>query len=146
MKCPKCDSDSRKGVNSCEECGAKFELVCPSRIAKMPLGKKFCRECDQSLSLPSEYAPQEFSFDHIYKRFKNTSPKFPTEKILFQRNRIEGERKQVTAMFYNMESFTPLSELLGIYATYTNMDQVYEILIHKAHDFEGVVCRSFPVF
>ncbi len=42
MKCPKCESDNREGVNFCEECGTKFELVCPSCKAKIPLGKKFC--------------------------------------------------------------------------------------------------------
>ena len=80
MKCPKCESDNREGVNFCEKCGAKFELVCPSVNAKLPLGKKFCRESDQSLTLPSEHAPQEFSFDQKYKRLKNNFPKSLTEK------------------------------------------------------------------
>ncbi len=128
MKCPKCESDNRAGLNFCEECGAKFELVCPSCKAKLPLGKKSCRECDQSLTLPSEQVPQEFSFDKKYKKFKNTFPKGLTEKNLSQWNRIEGKRKQVTVMFCSMESFTPLSESLGIEEACTNMDQVYEIL------------------
>jgi len=106
MKRPKCESDNRERVNFCEECGAKFELVCPSCKAQIPLGKKFSRECDQNLTLPSEHAPQEFSFDQKYKRFKNTFPKGLTEKILSQRDRIKGERKQVTVMFCDMESFT----------------------------------------
>jgi len=146
MKRPKCESDDREGVNFCEKCGAKFELVYLSCKAEIPLGKKFCRGCDQSLTLLSEHAPQEFSFDQKYKRFQKTFPKGLTENILSQRNQIEGERKQVTVMLCNMESFTPLSELLDIEEAYTNMDQVYEILIHKAHDFEGTVWRSFPVY
>ena len=114
MQCPKCESENRKVVNFFEECGAKFKLVSPSCIAKMPLSKKFCRECDQSPALPSEHAPQKFSFVQKYKRFKNTFPKGLTEKTLSQRNQIEAERKQVTVMFCNMEGFTPLSELPGI--------------------------------
>ncbi len=42
-------------------------------------------------------------------------------------------------MFCDMEGFTPLSELLGIEEAYSIMDQVYEILIHKVHDYEGTV-------
>jgi ABC-type oligopeptide transport system substrate-binding subunit/class 3 adenylate cyclase len=42
-------------------------------------------------------------------------------------------------MFCDMEGFTPLSELLGIEDAYSIMDQVYEILIHKVHDYEGTV-------
>jgi hypothetical protein len=45
-----------------------------------------------------------------------------------------------------MEGFTPLSELPGIEEACANMDQVYEILIHKVHDFEGTVWRSFPAY
>jgi class 3 adenylate cyclase len=123
MKCPKCESDNREGVNFCEECGAKFELVCPSCKAKIPLGKKFCGECGQNLTLLSEKVPKEFSFD----------------QILSQRNRIEGERKQVTVMFCDMQGFTSLSELLGIEEAYETIDQIYEILIHKVHDYEGTV-------
>jgi class 3 adenylate cyclase/tetratricopeptide (TPR) repeat protein len=42
-------------------------------------------------------------------------------------------------MFCDMEGFTPLSELLGIEEAYSIMDKVYEILIHKVHDYEGTV-------
>ena len=66
-------------------------------------------------------------------------PKGLTDKILSQRDRIEGERKQVTVMFSDMEGFTHLSELLGVEEAYSLMDQIYEILIHKVHDYEGTV-------
>ena len=62
-----------------------------------------------------------------------------TEKILSQRNRIEGEKRQVKVMFCDMKGFTPLSEKLGPEAVYTMMDEVYEILIHNVHDYEGTV-------
>jgi class 3 adenylate cyclase/tetratricopeptide (TPR) repeat protein len=42
-------------------------------------------------------------------------------------------------MFCDMEGFTPLSKLLGIEEAYSIMDQVYEILIHKVHDYGGTV-------
>jgi class 3 adenylate cyclase len=139
MKCPKCESENREGVNFCEECGARFELVCPSCKAKIPLGKKFCGECGQNLTLLSEQAPKEFSFDQKIEKIQKYLPKGLIEKILSQRNRIEGERKQVTVMFCDMEGFTPLAEFLGIEEAYAIIDQIYEILIHKVHDYEGTV-------
>ena len=42
-------------------------------------------------------------------------------------------------MFCDMEGFTQLSEMLGPENAYTVMDQIYEILIHKVHDYEGTV-------
>ncbi|MGD2037932.1 MAG: adenylate/guanylate cyclase domain-containing protein, partial [Desulfobacterales bacterium] len=139
MECPNCKSDNREGVNFCEECGAKFEFVCPSCKAKIPLGKKFCGECGQNLTLLSEQAPIEFSFDQKIEKIQKYLPKGLTEKILSQRNRIEGESKHVTVMFCDMHGFTPLSEMLGIEEAYAIMDKVYEILIHKVHDYEGTV-------
>ncbi|MBL0712745.1 MAG: AAA family ATPase, partial [Desulfosarcina sp.] len=66
-------------------------------------------------------------------------PQGLTEKILTQRDRIEGERKNVTVMFCDMEGFMPLVEQIGPEAAYTIMDEVYEILIQQVNDYEGTV-------
>ena len=82
---------------------------------------------------------KDLSFDEKIAKIKKYLPKGLTEKILSQKDRIEGERKQVTVMFCDMEGYTPLVEALGPDAVYSFMDQVYEILIHKVHDYEGTV-------
>ena len=38
-----------------------------------------------------------------------------------------------------MEGFTPFADKFGSEETYAVMDQVYEILIHKVHDYDGTV-------
>jgi class 3 adenylate cyclase/tetratricopeptide (TPR) repeat protein len=91
------------------------------------------------LDVPAETSPKDLSFDEKLTKIQKYLPKGLTEKILSQRDRIEGERKQVTVMFCDMTGFTPLSELLGIEDAYSIIDQVYEILIHKVHDYEGTV-------
>jgi predicted ATPase/class 3 adenylate cyclase len=88
---------------------------------------------------PSEPAPKELSFDEKLDKIQRYLPKGLTEKILAQRDRIEGERKQVTVMFCDMEGFTALTEKLGPEEAYSIMDEIYEILIHKVHDYEGTV-------
>jgi class 3 adenylate cyclase/tetratricopeptide (TPR) repeat protein len=139
MKCPKCQFENREGAKFCNECGYKFELTCPECGAANRVGSKFCDECGSKLSLPIEQAPKDLSFDEKLTKIQKYLPKGLTEKILSQRNRIEGERKQVTVMFCDMEGFTRLSELLGIEEAYAVMDKVYEILIHKVHDYGGTV-------
>jgi class 3 adenylate cyclase len=42
-------------------------------------------------------------------------------------------------MFCDMEGFTSLSEKLGPEEAYDIVDQIYELLIHKVHDYEGTV-------
>ena len=139
MKCPKCQSNNREGVKFCEECGAKFEIECPACKAKIPLGKKFCGECGNKLDVPVKTPPKELSFNEKIEKMQRYLPKGITDKILAQRDKIEGERKQVTVMFCDMEGFTLFADRFGPEETYTIMDQVYEILIHKVHDYGGTV-------
>ena len=139
MQCPKCQFENREGVKFCEECGTKFEFECPACKAKIPFGRKFCGECGHKLVAATEKYPTEISFDEKLTKIQKYLPKGLTEKILAQRDRIEGERKQVTVMFCDMEGFTAFSERLGSEDAYTIMDQIYEILINKVHEYDGTV-------
>jgi class 3 adenylate cyclase/tetratricopeptide (TPR) repeat protein len=114
-------------------------MHCPKCQFENPGGIKFCGECGHKLDVPVETTPKDLSFDEKLSKVQKYLPKGLTEKILSQKDRIEGERKQVTVMFCDMEGFTPLSEMLGIEDAYSIMDRVYEILIHKVHDYEGTV-------
>jgi len=114
MKCPKCQFDN-------------------------PEGFKFCGECGHNLVLPSEETHKGLSFEEKLKKIQRYLPEGLTEKILSQRDRIEGEHKQVTVMFCDMEGFTPLTEEFGSEKAYNILDQVFEILIHKIHDYDGTI-------
>ena len=139
MKCPKCGFDNSEKAKFCNDCGQKMETSCPQCGTMNSLGSKFCFSCGHNLSVLSASPPKEPSFDEKIAKIRKYLPKGITEKILSQRDKIEGERKQVTVMFCDMQGFTPLSEKLGPEAVYSLMDQVYEILLRKVHDFEGTV-------
>jgi len=139
MQCPECHFDNADSMNFCGKCGKKLEKLCPQCNFENPGEYEFCGKCGYKLSISSETTTKELSFDEKLAKIQKYLPKGLTEKILSQRNRIEGERKQVTVMFCDMEGFTQLTEKLGPDDAYTTMDQIYEILIHKVHDFEGTV-------
>ncbi len=139
MKCPKCQTENPENLKFCGECGAKLEKICPHCNSSNPPQFKFCGECGHDLTLPSKPLTRELSFDEKIAKIQKYLPGGLTEKILSQRDRIEGERKQVTVMFCDMEGYTGLTEKLGPEEAYSMMDQVYEILIHKVHDYEGTV-------
>jgi class 3 adenylate cyclase/tetratricopeptide (TPR) repeat protein len=139
MLCPNCQFDNADGMNFCGKCGTKLEKFCPQCNFGNPAEYEFCGKCGYNLSLPSEATAKDLSYDEKLFKIQRYLPKGLTEKILSQRDRIEGERKQVTVMFADMEEFTQLAEKLGPEEAYTVMDQVYEILIHKVHDYEGIV-------
>jgi len=139
MKCPKCQAENSDERKFCCECGAKLLLMCPQCGSENLPSDKFCGECGYNLTLPPEPTPRDLSYDEKIEKIRRYLPEGLTEKILSQRDKIEGERKQVTVMFCDMEGFTPLVEKLGPEEAYTIMDQVYEVLIHKVHDYEGTV-------
>ena len=139
MKCQKCQFENPEGLKFCVECGNKLEIICSNcGFANAP-NFKFCGECGNDLTLSPEPAPKDLSFDEKLDKIQRYLPKGLTEKILSQRDRIEGERRYVTVMFCDMEGFTSMVEKLGPEEAYSIMDEVYEILIHKVHDYEGTV-------
>jgi len=139
MKCPKCQFEIPEGLTFCGRCGAKLEKACPKCNFVNPFDYSYCGKCGHDLTLPSKPIPKELSFDEKLAKIQRYLPEDLTQKILAQRDKIEGERKQVTVMFCDMEGFTSLTEKLGSEQMYSIMDEVYEILIHKVHDYEGTV-------
>jgi hypothetical protein len=139
MKCSKCGFENADSLKFCNECGQKLTIACPSCQANNQPGSKFCGDCGHELTQPFIAPPQELSFDEKIAKIQKYLPSGTTDKILSQRDRIEGEKRQVTVLFCDMKGFTPLSESLGPEAMYAMMDEVYEILIHKVHEYEGTV-------
>ncbi len=139
MKCSECQFENPEGIIFCGKCASKLEFICPKCNFSNPPDFIFCGKCACILSNLSEAPSKDLSFDEKLEKIQKYLPKGITEKILAQRDRIEGERKQVTVMFCDMEGFTGLSEKIDPEEIYSIMDQLYEILIHKVHDYEGTV-------
>jgi len=139
MKCPGCQTENPDDNRFCRECGVKLSVMCPQCEAEVLAGDKFCGKCGQRLGAALEPLPKDLSFDEKLNKIQRYLPEGLTEKILSQRNKIEGERKQITVLFCDMEGFTALVEKFGPEEAYDIMDHVYEILIHKVHDYEGTV-------
>jgi class 3 adenylate cyclase/tetratricopeptide (TPR) repeat protein len=139
MDCASCQSEIPQGAKFCVECGNKLEVLCPQCKFSNSPSYKFCSECGCQLIKQSKPAIKELSFDEKLDKIQRYLPKGLSEKILAQKGRIEGERKQVTVMFCDMENFVHFSEKLGSEDAYAIMDRVYEILIHKVHEYEGTV-------
>ncbi|MFC1895365.1 adenylate/guanylate cyclase domain-containing protein [Thermodesulfobacteriota bacterium] len=139
MKCPKCEFENPDGMAFCGRCGSKLDRVCPECGFSNPSDFAFCGKCGHHLNAPQKQPPKDLSFEDKLHKIQRYLPKGLTEKILSQRDKIEGERKPVTVVFCEMEGFTALSERIDPEEAYTIMDQVYEILIHKVHDYEGTV-------
>jgi class 3 adenylate cyclase len=115
------------------------EMQCSICQYGNPEGARFCNQCGTFLYTTGHAEPPPQSFEEILARFQRYLPEGLTKKILSQRDRIEGERRQVTVMFCDMEGFTALADQLREEVVYTVMGQIYEILIGQVHDYEGTI-------
>jgi class 3 adenylate cyclase len=140
MKCLGCGSENPQGSKFCNACGSKLDFSCSQCGKPNPPSSKFCNQCGHSLTSPTHStASKELSFDEKLAKIQKYLPCGLTEKILSQRDRIEGERRHVTIMFVDVKGYTPLAETLGPEETFSLMDRVFELLIHKVHEYEGTV-------
>ncbi|MEJ2135309.1 MAG: adenylate/guanylate cyclase domain-containing protein, partial [Desulfofustis sp.] len=142
MQCSKCDFDNPDQAKYCGGCGDKLEILCPQCNYINPLNHKFCNECGQKFSAdqqPSAESAAAISEEDKFEKIQKYLPKGIAEKIIAQKGRIEGERKQVTVMFCDLVGFSTMSASLDPEVIYPIMDRVQEILIHKVHDYEGIV-------
>ena len=143
MKCPHCQTKLPDNSRFCMACGQTMqsELVCIQCGNANPFVAKFCLQCGHPLTVAgsTKPAPKDLTFNEKLAKIQKYLPGNITEKILSQRNRIEGERKQVTVMFIDMAGYTSMTEKLDPEEAYSLIDQVYEILIHKVTEYGGTV-------
>jgi hypothetical protein len=82
----------------CQRCG--FES---------PAEMHFCGKCGYELTASSDLSSQVHPLEEKLARIQRYLPGSLAKKILAQKDRIEGERRQVTIMFCDMKGFTPYS-------------------------------------
>jgi len=115
-------------------------MKCPECQFENPVGAKFCNQCGHAMAPSlSGISRPVLSFGEKLEKIQRYLPTGLTEKILSQKDKIEGELRQVTVMFCDMEEFGLMVQRLGSEQSYRIMDKVYEILIHKVHEFDGTV-------
>lgn len=126
MRCPRCKAFSSEGASFCEECGARLERACPSCGAPAGSAAKFCRSCGAPLQT-DDRAPAAFTPSHL------------ATKILASRAALEGERKQVTALFADLRRSMELLEELDPEEARRLMDPAVQMMMDAVHRYEGTV-------
>ena len=137
MRCPACGHENPADTNFCNTCAAKIERTCPQCNKVNPPESKFCNACGQALTSPPESLLKKSLPE---KRLASSQPPQElTDKILAQKGRIEGERRQVTVLFCDLEGSTALTEKLGDEKAFALIDEIFGILTQQAHRYEGTV-------
>ncbi len=113
------------------ECGAGFALRCARCATELPAGAKFCLECGTATGELNPVAPVRDPRDY--------TPKHLADKILQSKSALEGERKQVTVLFADVQGSMDLAEGMDPEEWHRILNRFFEILTEGVHHFEGTV-------
>src|SRR5712691_2096241 len=147
--CLACHHTNDDRAKFCDQCGQSLETRCPTCDSPNRPGARFCSACGQSLTPrldPSQSSAEQStapghppSLDEKLDHLQRYLPSHLADKILANRGRLAGERKLVTVLFADLVGYTALSAQVGEEALFTLMDELYELLIHEVHRYEGPV-------
>ncbi len=133
MKCDRCESENRDDRKFCHKCGSPLPRVCSNCGFLNESDARYCGECGRFLNAESQAIKERFVPAHI------PIPAHLLNKMQGSRTPIEGERRQVTVLFADMQDYTPLAERLGEEKVYEVMNRVYARMLDAVHQYEGMV-------
>ncbi len=139
MRCARCQADNREAAQYCWSCGERLAVICPGCGTAVLPHSQFCDQCGRSLASEVPSAVKQSSAMEKWQSIQRRQSESLAEKLLPQKGKKEGEKKQVAVVFCDICDFTALVETLTPETVYTIMDEVYEILIKNVHRFEGTV-------
>src|SRR5262249_37509310 len=129
LRCSKCGHDNAVGAKFCEECASQLARICASCEAQLSPMAKFCPECAHPTSVPqSRFIPPE-----------TYTPRYLAEKILTSKRAFEGERKQLTVLFAELEGYMELLADRDPEDARKLLDPVLERMMDAVHHYEGTV-------
>ena len=111
IQCPHCGNENLENRKFCRQCGKPLVLTCPECGFGNGAQDLFCGECGRSLGSP------------------RSATNIPVESI-----EPEGERKQITLFFSDVEGYTDLSEQL-------DPEEVREIMSRVFGEIARIVAR-----
>ena len=95
---------------------------------------RFCEQCGQALRAAAVSAAGAGARDP-----RAYTPRHLVERILTGRSALEGERKQVTVLFVDIQDSMGLAERVGAEQWHTVLDRFFHVLNEGVHRFEGTV-------
>jgi class 3 adenylate cyclase/tetratricopeptide (TPR) repeat protein len=132
VRCPRCQQENRPEAKFCEECAAPLVRTCPNCGNQASPSAKFCSECGHPLSTAAPPKPR-FASPDVY------TPKHLADRILMSKAALEGERKQVTVLFADIEGSMELLADRDPEEARKLLDPVLERMMEAVHRYEGTV-------
>jgi adenylate cyclase len=125
--CRSCGHGNPEGSRFCGLCGEALEVetICSGCGEQVPAGSKFCTQCGTPVGAPSPAAV--------------VMPESLAWKIDAGREALEGERKQITVLFADVQGSMDLAEKLDPESWRELMNRFFQVLADAVHQADGTV-------
>jgi class 3 adenylate cyclase/tetratricopeptide (TPR) repeat protein len=136
MRCTGCGSDNPNPGKFCQACGVPLERHCASCGAPLPSTAKFCSECGRPAgagNAASAPPSSRLAAPSVY------TPRYLADRILASRTALEGERKQVTVLFADVQGSMQMLAERDPEEALEVLDPVLELMMEAVHWYEGTV-------
>ncbi len=140
MICNSCQATLANGSRFCVACGAPVAQHCRSCGAEVASIDKFCGSCGTALDAdarPSARAAAAPPPAPAPAPAASESAPTPDAPAVTASAAGDGERRQITVLFADMEGYTTLSEKLGEEDTYRIMQPVLSRMVETIHAHGG---------
>jgi class 3 adenylate cyclase len=129
MLCPACKRENPADASFCEQCGLKLELVCPACKASISPGARFCKKCGAAIGEPAAASTKK----------PNDSPIRVIETPASEK--LDGERKTVTALFADIKGSMDLIEDLDPEEARALFDPALKLMMEAVQHYGGYVAQ-----
>jgi class 3 adenylate cyclase/tetratricopeptide (TPR) repeat protein len=131
MTCPRCGHDNREGARFCEACGSALMRKCGACEAELRAEARFCDACGAAVAgEPTPPVPPPAGAG---------LPEHLAEKVRMAGGSLEGERKQVTVLFADVQGSMELAESVDGEVWRAVVDRFFGIVCEAVHRYEGTV-------
>jgi class 3 adenylate cyclase/tetratricopeptide (TPR) repeat protein len=136
MRCPGCGSDNSAAARFCQACGGPLGRLCAGCGTPLAPTAKFCSEC--GLAAAAGPAAAARSAARLAAPGAYT-PRYLADRILASPTALEGERKQVTVLFADLQGSMQLLAERDPEEAREILDPVLELMMEAVHWYEGTV-------
>jgi class 3 adenylate cyclase len=145
MKCARCGFENAANARFCENCGEPLERRCPNCGSVVSAAAKFCSQCGFRLAgseAPASRATEPAAAaPSTLDSLRRATPQPLAQKILTQREHLEGERKLVTALFADVVGSTALAEAMDPEEWREVVSGVHERVSQAVYLYEGTIAQ-----
>ena len=130
MRCTNCGAEGIPGKKFCAECGGPLSNRCSKCGSDSVAGARFCADCGAALGAPA--AVVEKKSDEPQIRIADAPAP----------DRLDGERKTVTALFADIKGSMELIEDLDPEEARAIVDPALKLMMDAVHRYGGYVAQS----